>query len=260
MAPHSHRSLFRFYNFVGVFNFKVTSCIEISKITVVRNFFLLSSYILLRVFCQAYIRSSAINKQVLLSSNTSNFFQLFAHFSVFSFQVSGFICIYFQIWNRENVLDFLKSCLNLKTEYQSESFNKLKSKFVRSFIFLGITFLVFYIYHFNVLLTPNWYGFVYATVSRVSDIFLLSLISFISFSIHFLTFLIQNFHDLLQKNIENYPRWKLFELSYYLAQYDKIYSIAQKFNKTFGFILSVIITIICMIVVTQVKTFLGCFL
>lgn len=245
------RFMFYFYNYVGLFNFKFTTVVEISKLSIIRNFLLVPAYFCFRVLVEISLRSEGVRKELLSIPNTSVFFQIFSTLCVIIYQFSAFFCILFQIRNSEKVLEFLQNCLDLEFDGQSEKYKTFERECKKSLLVLVALLTLLYFYMFVSFYNPNWQGFIYFIASKGTDIILFSFLSCTNLCFHYFIFLLDNFHDILHRTKENVSLNSKIFLSW-VREYEKIFALVNKFNQTFTFLLSAAVFIAFLTIVLRV--------
>lgn len=243
MSKDFHQSLIIFLNFVGILNLKLNKSFQVSTSTALKNFLLVPAYVAIRYLVQVKVHAFAINKIFFTSSSFSTFFKTFSKIAIVIFQFLGFTFIYVQLWNRKRVSNFMLKCFAYKNFINSQEMKILKTNLIRSTVSFALLSVPYYFVYFYYVICFNWQGIVYLIATRASDVIVFTLILYLRFVLLFLTLLLKKIFKNLHQCLEHGENL--------IHEYRRTSELIQDFNQTFGFVMTISVSLISVVIVTQ---------
>ena len=237
----SYKFLVYFFNICGFLSVVISeNKLKISKVLISLNLVLNPLCFLLKLFIPLSFYAENFNHATFNMAGASKF--LIAIFNLMGLQIiiTAFLCSYVSVWKLKSILGYIDNCVKVFYKFKlfenSENAEKFKRKCLKTFYFSVSCFICFKILLFFSMYKLRWQAFLMFILLHAEDNIAFFYILFISFFLFYFLFLLQNLNDGIEtmKKSEN---TKDFENL--LSKYLDIYRLIIDFNKTFGFLLSV---------------------
>lgn len=250
-----HRLLLELFNFFGVLNFKISKNLEslqISNKISIKNLLLVVAVVLTRPAFQTYIYAYGIKQSAYTAqlSNSSKFLKIFVIFGNLIIQLTAYMCVAFHLWNRKNILKFLKAFSEFNIDYKSKSFQLIEKKYIKSMIFVFIFLIPVFVLHLIFTINLNWQGFIFYFFRRLSDIMTVTFFGFFHLIIEMIILLLEDLKCQHSRRISS----KSID---FLKNYNKICWLIRLFTETFQTTFIILVSSTTLITAAQVSTKIG---
>lgn len=157
--------------------------VKISKFAAFINIMLFPfSFFISRYFSTSFF-DAAINFESVRPHGSTWFFVLTYSIMMMINYVMVTICIYFQHWKRNQILNFVKSCLTFCRTHQVQScqhFALQKRKILKKFIVLIFVMIFVYLVEFFTMMNTNWQGFIFFMFYRNNGFLIFPILGFLN--------------------------------------------------------------------------------
>lgn len=253
----SYKIFVYFFNFIGVLCLKTRdNDLAVSQILLIFNLIL---HPFMALICYCISASVFINsvKTVIYDTWGSSKFLLFSLTSMsIMYIIVTFCVVYIQLWKRKIILILIQNCVKAYKFAQIAVDEEIKKEFERNcWTTLGISWLLGVVWNFRNFITLmkfNLTSFLLFEVFNYNVSFVIHLIAFVSLFFNFFVILLKSFRSKLKcsdRNSESYEKL--------IIEYSNFLKLVTEFNKVFGLVLSLSITLIMFYTTLRVRVLNG---
>lgn len=254
----SHKAVVYFFNSTGTLSFETRkSGLKISKFLILWNSISFPLIYALLIFITRMIGfENTMKKELVDIEKTSKFLIMTVYSLAVQYALAIACCIYIQVWKSKNILDLFVNCFKIfhlsKLAKKLHTCKELERKYFRTLIFMWAFCCFVHFEGFFSAMEINWESFFIYVVMHWNDNIVLYFMVLVYFVLLFFLFLLISVNSDLENSARS-SSTKVFDYDTFLCFFVILFELVDKFQKSFGLLLSIGTSYIISVVIVKVS-------